>query len=388
MSIVNNTETELNLEDNTRCLARLTSNPSKQCKNKKKSFENDFCGLHSNKLNILRIDQPINICHKKEKNSPGENKKLLTNNDLIEANLNYNNLKKSDIIFTLKHYKINYTDNKSNDFIILHNILRELEFYKTAIHKIIYIQKYYRKYKFNKINKLRGPGLFNRDLVNNETDFLSFESCKSIPNSKFFSYKDIDGFIYGFNIQSIKYLKENNPKNPYNRKELTSECIINLNQLIKYEESLGNNLSIKFNVPEDPYNKMKQKCVKIFQRMDELELYTQPRWFLDLDCFKLKNLYSNIEDIWNYRAMLTNNMKLNYTKTGKAFSESVSTINRINDKIKLQDILLKEFEKFAFEGRTREDSTTSCYWILTGLTMVSVDAAEGCPELVQSSSFY
>ena len=253
MSVVNTFVNEISLE-NTRCLARLNSNPLKQCKNKRKSLLHDFCGLHCNKSNTLKIDEPINL-----------KKNLLIYSDLIKANLNYNNLKKSDIIFTLKNYNINYSNNKCNDFITLHNFFRELEFYKNSIDKVIYIQNFYRKYRLNKINILRGPGLFNRELINNETDFLSFENCKSIPNSKFFSYKDIDGFVYGFNIQSIKYLKENNPKNPYNRKDLTSESIINLDKLIKYEENLGNNLSIKFDIPEDLYSKMKQKCIKFFK---------------------------------------------------------------------------------------------------------------------------
>ena len=130
---------------------------------------------------------------------------------------------------------------------------------------------------------------------------------------------------------------------------------------------------------------MKNKCVKIFQRMDELELYTQPRWFLDLNIFNLKNLYMEIEDIWNYRAMLNNQMKLNYTTTGKAFLYSVQQLNRLDDKLKIQNIILNEFEKFAFEGKTKDDCITSCYWILTGLTIVSLDAASGCPELVLSN---
>jgi len=55
--------------------------------------------------------------------------------------------------------------------------------------------------------------------------------------------------------------------------------------------------------------------------------------------------------------------------------------------LKLQNIILKEFYKFAFDGKTKDDSITSCYWILTGLTTVSINAAQGCPELVQSNVF-
>ena len=40
--------------------------------------------------------------------------------------------------------------------------------------------------------------------------------------------------------------------------------------------------------------------------------------------------------------------------------------------------------KLINEGKTKEDVVTSCYWILTALTMVSPNAAEGLPDLVQS----
>ena len=80
-------------------------------------------------------------------------------------------------------------------------------------------------------------------------------------------------------------------------------------------------------------------------------------------------------------------MQLIYTKSGSAFKYSVSAINKLSSKLKLQDILLEEFKKFAYEGKTKEDCITSCYWILSGLTLVSQGAAEGYPHLVQSVSF-
>ena len=52
------------------------------------------------------------------------------------------------------------------------------------------------------LNALKGPACKNRKCVN-DTDFLMFEKVKNIPNNQFFSYKDNDGFVYGFNICSI-----------------------------------------------------------------------------------------------------------------------------------------------------------------------------------------
>ena len=183
---------------------------------------------------------------------------------------------------------------------------------------------------------------------------------------------------------SIKHLLKQSQLNPYNRNTITNNDINNINKLINIYESHGHILDIQNKLPKDTYTIMKHKCIKIFQRMDEINLYTQPRWFLDLSIGKLRLLYSYIEDIWNYRAMLTNVQKLKYTKTGVAFNYKISKINKINNKNKLQTLLLNEFAKFAFEGKTKDDCITACYWILTGLTMVSSNAAEGMPELVQS----
>ena len=60
-------------------------------------------------------------------------------------------------------------------------------------------------------------------------------------------------------------------------------------------------------------------------------------------------------------------------------------IKKITNKIKIQNILLHEFEKFVYQGSTKSDCVTASYWILMGLTNVSPAAAAGCPSLVQSN---
>ena len=378
-----------------KCLARLASNIHKQCGNNPKN-NGIFCGVHLKSNNVKRIDIPLNSHSTKtiNKTSSKSNIKItrkkikkgnvLTLNDLSIVEFNISNIRSRDLFATIDFYKLEKPINKTGCFDLVLSQLRTLETYKSYQHEIIKLQSLIRGYCIRELNRLRGPALFKRSLVNNETDFLTFEPVNAIPINKFFSYEDKDGFIYGFNIQSIKYLIDNSESNPYNRNKFSTKCETNFNKLVKIEENKGNNLDVVFEESKDPHIKMKQRCVKIFQRMDELELYTQPRWFLDLPISKLRTLYAEIEDIWNYRAMLSSSMKKLYTKDGKAFIKTVSSINKVDNKTKLQNILLEEFEKFAFEGKTKEDCVTSCYWILTGLTMVSVDAAEGMSELVQS----
>ena len=37
----------------------------------------------------------------------------------------------------------------------------------------------------------------------NQTDFFTLEELKDIDNSQFYSFKDKDGFVYGFDVCSL-----------------------------------------------------------------------------------------------------------------------------------------------------------------------------------------
>lgn len=371
--------------DLTKCLARKACNLHEQCKNKKKG-PSEFCGIHLKCISVRRIDQPLSsLLTKKKKFRVLKNPKILSYQYLEKMNFEESKIRISDVKYTLIYYKLPISKNENLKTLIFH--LRNLNYYKEFLSQILVIQNFYRKNKINRTNRLRGPSLFNRENINNEYDFLTCENVADIPNDKFFSYKDLDGFIYAFNIGSIKYLIEHRDNNPYNRNLFPDDVIRNFKKLVKLEESLGKDLNFKFDEPVSKYQKMKQKCVEIFQRFDHLEHYSQVDWFLNIPLNNLKKLYAEIEDIWNYRAMLSKNAQKKYVKDGKAFQYSISSINKINNILKLQKILLNEFHKFAFDGETREDCITSTYWILTGLTLVSPEAAAGLPYLVQSNAF-
>ena len=142
-------------------------------------------------------------------------------------------------------------------------------------------------------------------------------------------------------------------------------------------------MEFKKKLPGDKKSLIKLKCIDVFQKMDSLKLYTQIKWFIDLNLNQLKKLYFEIEDIWNYRAMLNPSQKLNYITNGNAFLIQKGYIKKMLNIERLQTILLNEFNKFLTQGITDEDKTTAAYWILTGLTIVSPDAAYAMPNLVQ-----
>ncbi len=95
------------------------------------------------------------------------------------------------------------------------------------IRKTIIIQKLYRGWLVRSIFKSKGPALNNRGICNNDTDCCSLEPLEDIDFFDFYSYKDVSGFVYGFNLTSLIeiYKRKRNIKNPYNRDTFSKEQV-------------------------------------------------------------------------------------------------------------------------------------------------------------------
>ena len=142
-------------------------------------------------------------------------------NSLIKINHNVSQLKK-----IARYYKQKVSGNKNQLINRLYNYLR-LSFYTLKI------QKKWRGYLRRSMNALKGEACFNRKCTNS-TDFLTLDNIENIPYKQFFSFRDEDGFIYGFDIKSIYNLKKkcDITRNPYNRKIMPPKTLENLNRYI------------------------------------------------------------------------------------------------------------------------------------------------------------
>lgn len=329
-----------------KCHARLVNNLSKQCKNGQKT--GNFCNIH----------------YKKYLN--GDIKSIYDNIDKKTAN-KIKLKKKHTIVFKRPSYK------------------QDLDIYTSNLDKILKLQRLARGFivRNNVIN--RGLSCYTRKNVYNDTDFLSFDSIDDISLNDYYSFKDEDGCTWMFKLSTFKELLKNSDINPYNNKKIDSDVISKFNKFIekieRYKKIEINEIKI-----EDPHLKLQQRCVSIFQIMDRLKQYTQCEWFLDLNLVQLKDLYKQMEDLWNYRANLTAENKKSYVKSGKLFDIKFSIIDKITDKIKLSNILLDNFESLITEGKTISDRTTGALWVLSGLTIVSNGARDALPWLFQAAS--
>ena len=156
------------------------------------------------------------------------NIKLITYQDYINNKLTLTKYKVSDLKYFLKQHKLHVSGNKP----LL--ITRIIEIFVRTKHAII-IQKIFRGFIVRFSNKLRGPAINDRKLCINQSDFYTLEPLSDIDVLSFFSYKDNNGFIYGFDICSLIYLMKKVPilKNPYNREVIDTQITTNIISLYK-----------------------------------------------------------------------------------------------------------------------------------------------------------
>jgi acyl carrier protein len=196
-----------------------------------------------------------------------------------------------------KHYKIKFNGNK-------HELISRIHSYLFLSMHILKIQRTFRIFIQKKYNKCHGPAIMKRELCNNPCDFFTMDELKDIPFDQFFSYKDTDGFIYGFDIVSMHnliYSCNGIIQNPYNRIPISSEIIENFKNLIKLSKILRIDVCTEITNIEDEISNEKiieLKIIEIFQTIDSLGNYSNPQWFLSLSISQLIRFFRELADIW------------------------------------------------------------------------------------------
>ena len=324
------------------------------------------------------VDQLMNKKRKKVHQDDFQILQFPQYTDILSKNFNVQQLKK-----ICKHYKQKSSGNKKELNNICYNMLR-LSYYALKIQTI------FRGHMIRYLNKLRGPAFLNRKCTN-ETDFYTLEDIKRIPDEQFFSYKDKDGFIYGFDICSLYNMivvEKMEKKNPYNRKKLPDDIMKNMRSIHKISNILGYSLNIVIdntieNLSQE--KKIELKTLELFQKIDELGFITNPQWFLVLSRGRLRTYLHELMDIWNYRAQLSQETKRKVEpQRGNPFYHYNIQLILSQDREQIQKKLLEIIEIFISRGQTREDRSLGVYYVLGALTMVSQNAANSLPWLYES----
>jgi len=301
-------------------------------------------------------------------------------NILFEHNYNIQQLKEF-----VKFHKLKQSGNKNELVNRLYNYLK-LSYY------IIKIQKIYRGRIQRIYNLLHGPAYKNRSICTNANDFFTMDDLSSIPNNLFFSYKDIDNFVYGFDIISLYNLitKSNgNVKNPYNRIPIPEQVLSNVKMFLRLSKILDIQVDTLIKSPsaEVTYQKtIELKILDVFQYMDSLGNYSNPSWFLELDRIKLIRYMRELIDIWDYRAQITPETKRAiYPPNGQPFEGfSFVQLCNNNDMSFMRKKIIEIIERIVTNGVDRDNKALGCYYVLGALTIVSQNASSALPWLYQT----
>lgn len=358
----------------TKCLARTTKDPTKQCTNKRLGTC-DFCGVHLKAKIVHRIDTPlVLVCNPVPTTSliPIQRSKRLRITNTTVTNLRH----------SLHHYKLPTHGLKSELFTRLQTYFNGLILYLNEEPSIIKLQSCFRNYLWKKLRTTQGPACFQVNKCVNQEDILTFDSLSEIPSHYIFSYRDGDTFIYGFDIRSVNEILKRDSENPYNRSKFSESVVNQAKEMIRLLTVLNINVTIVTELVTDPYLQMKRRAVDIFHNMDSLDQYTNVEWFLKLNLRELGNYYKEAEDIWNYRLGLSDQIKRKIAPhvNGKVFSILVSEVKSKTNIIDLQTICLDFMDTLVSSASKREDRVNGCIYALLGLVIVCREAAQALPS--------
>ncbi len=333
-----------------------------ECNNKSKNLYGEYCYKHRREYLIEKVNFGI------------DNKKEYEIVNIERWTNKLSDYLKKDILTTLFHFGIIKTIyknslSKGELFILLSEKINSLKKYNEKdIQIIIKFQKGFKNGQVNRINKLRGEGFLNKKLCNNEVDFYSFETVDELDNKYFFSYKDESNFIWFFDIRSFNKLIEMKQPNPYTMKSIPKKIINRSKKLTRKLHLTKNEDLINYKqIKQTRKQIIKQKTIDLFSDIEQAGYYCQPEWLLKLSIVRIRRLYRNLEDLWNYRLQLTNAQKSRICPpNGVAFNRRVNEVMNCSVIEDIQNLILNEVIKFQ-NAHSPEDKKLGYLYFIIGL---------------------
>jgi len=363
-----------------------------QCPYKKK-INSDFCGKHLNNENVVLYQDVFdkynkenmntehiinNSLHINDINIPKNiiSKTILTKDELLD-NISKNiQMDIYTIRTSIKNSSlskiIQTKQSKSNLLNELNKIILQERFYKNNVYFIIKIQSHIRKWIIRR-----------RAICINDCDILGMVDKYEIPSIYFYPfYDDLRNKYYAYDIRSLNNLIHSNYCNcPYTLRMFNEEEKENVFKYIHKLEKYG--IIIQEEILLDENQELEMKIKDLFYNINMLDNYTNHEWFLSLNIVSLINLYIKAEDIWNYRAMLSQEAKEKIIGNEIIFEIPINLIKYSKSITFMRTILLRIFNAMISNGIDINEKKLGAILVLSALVEVSPEAFEAMPHLAQ-----
>jgi hypothetical protein len=223
----------------------------------------------------------------------------------------------------------------------------------------------------------------------NETDFFTMDEVKDIPYGQFFSFQDADNMIYGFDMLSIYTLFHKGfdakTTNPYNRNVLAKNIKKNVLKLIWLSRLFKEEINVTMIEETVEIPTIADRSVSLFHEIDILGNYTNHNWFLSLSQPALLRFIIELNDIWSYRANLSDTIKREICPNYRDLFRQMYMLDIRAVSLSIaQDIALTNMEMLVRDGINRDSQCLGSNFVLCALTLVNSEAAIALPWLFQS----
>lgn len=251
------------------------------------------------------------------------------------------------------------------------------------------IQAWWRLYGRLKAFYRQGPARWNRTVSTNDTDFYSMENMCDLSGEYVFSFVENNKCAYSFDIRSLATLLEKHdiPENPYTRVAFTERSLEKARTFIRWSRKKGVDTRWAPIEPETPDQRFRLKVTDLFQKIDELNYYTKPDWFVNLSVDNLRCFYVELYDIWFHRAELTAEMRRTIIPSpAHPFRYNINEIVANRSLDFLRKVNMDIIRMFISAANDRSERTLGAMYIVTVMTLVNSECREMYPWLYESAS--
>lgn len=319
--------------DNEKCMAYIKTH-NRQCRNRQKPGS-DLCGVHMKAKNVVKV----------------------TDLDIYQ-------ITNQTIDLVLDDDKITNSYVKNTELCSRYETI--------DVSKLVKIQSLARRL----IIKQRVERRTKPESPINVTDFLYDVHYLEISEALYIDFFDADKKRYFFDLRSLKtHIDTSGMTNPYTRNEISPENQKLILDKVNETEKKGKKTQVEKTVFNSKEKEVEMRVLDVFQKINALDNYVDHNWFMDMNSSQLKKLYSVCEDTFNYRSQLPFNKKRDLVKNGLAFPIHPSKVHIINSLTQIREICITEFERFATEGKTKDDCKLGTMLMLTAFVEVCPKAA-------------
>lgn len=147
-----------------------------------------------------------------------------------------------------------------------------------------------------------GPAWNRRSLCVNDTDFMTLDPLASIPLEDFISYRDEQGLVHGFCLDSlhrwISQQRQSSTKtNPYTRMALP-DGLVQMVQTRHVIDLVAEQEEMERMAQMSIRQRLRHEVTDLFMLFDSFGYYTNPSWFLQLSTPSVLSILVHLRRLW------------------------------------------------------------------------------------------